>query len=53
MKKNYFTTGEFAKICNVSKQTLFSMIIKAYFLRNLPEKTDIAIIHIRKLKLLQ
>ncbi len=23
MKKNYFTTGEFAKICNVSKQTLF------------------------------
>lgn len=23
MRKDYFTTGEFAKICNVSKQTLF------------------------------
>ena len=23
MKKNYFTTGEFAKLCNVNKQTLF------------------------------
>ena len=23
MKKNYFTTGEFAKLCNINKQTLF------------------------------
>lgn len=46
MKKDYFTTGEFAAICGVSKQTLFYYDQQGIFCRIMWEKTDTAIIPI-------
>ena len=47
MKKDYFTTGEFAAICGVSKQTLFYYDQQGIFCPDhVWEKTDTAIIPI-------